>query len=954
MNGERTELMNKPRILVVEAEGSVALDLKRKLTSLGYEVTTAAASGEEAIKRAEEIQPDLALMDIKLKGIMDGIEAAEQIQARFSIPIIFMTASTDDITFQRTKNIQPYGYLLKPFKEKELHNTIEMAFYRREMERKLKESEQWLTTILKSIGDAVIVTDTNGLITFMNPVAEALTGWAQTEALGQELTDILRISDKTSSVAIQKPVVTVIQKLDQIQADKELALFAKNGNRLLIEAKITPIKNEHGAVIGIGLIFQDITQRKRAEEETHRRNRELTLLNRIISASTAETEPVSILETACRELASVFDLPQAAATLLNKATMTTTVVAEYRANGRPSLLSQTISVLNTPCFQYLVSHPNPLEMHDAPPVEVLLTSQADYQNKYFPVHSLFRQRGAASVLLLPLVIDSRFEGCLSLEATQPRHFSKQEIDLAQKVVEQVAGVLAWARLNKAHRQLSAAIEQTAESVVITDTEGTILYVNPAFEWSTGYNRTEVIGQNPRILKSGKQDKTFYEDMWATITNGHKWEGRFINKKKDGSLFIEEATITPVRDEKGTITNYVSVKRDISHQLQQEEQYRQAQKMEAIGLLAGGIAHDFNNLLTAINGFGELAQMRLPPDDPVQKLVKNIVHSGQRAAELVGQMMTFSRKQVIETKILDLNQVVVQIEKMLGRIIGEHIRMETLLAAELWPIEADPSQIEQIIVNLAVNARDAMPNGGWMTIQTSNVMLDEPYVASHLGVEPGRYVLLVISDTGIGMSDEVKSRIFEPFFTTKEIGKGTGLGLATVYGIVKQSGGHIWVYSEEGQGTTFKIYLPYAAQKAGALPDDQQAHALLPGTETILVVEDEPSVRELTTIVLQSAGYNVLVAENGQDVLRLLQESGHQIQLLLTDVVMPGMSGAELAELVHQSHPHLKIVFMSGYADSIIAHHGVLKPGICFIEKPFSPQSLAQIIRETLDGNSQNQ
>ena len=346
-------------------------------------------------------------------------------------------------------------------------------------------------------------------------------------------------------------------------------------------------------------------------------------------------------------------------------------------------------------------------------------------------------------------------------------------------------------------------------------------------------------------------------------------------------------------------------------------------------------------------------MRLPPDDPVQKLVKNIVHSGQRAAELVGQMMTFSRKQVIETKILDLNQVVVQIEKMLGRIIGEHIQMETLLAAELWPIEADPSQIEQIIVNLAVNARDAMPNGGWLTIQTSNVVLDEPYVANHLGVEPGRYVLLVVSDTGIGMSDEVKSRIFEPFFTTKEIGKGTGLGLATVYGIVKQSRGHIWVYSEEAQGTTFKIYLPSAAQKAGALPDDRPAHALLPGTETILVVEDESAVRELTTVVLQGAGYNVLVAENGQDVLRLLQESDHQIQLLLTDVVMPGMSGAELAELVHQSDPHLKIVFMSGYADNIIAHHGVLKSGICFIEKPFSPQSLTQIIRETLDGNSQN-
>jgi signal transduction histidine kinase len=453
------------------------------------------------------------------------------------------------------------------------------------------------------------------------------------------------------------------------------------------------------------------------------------------------------------------------------------------------------------------------------------------------------------------------------------------------------------------------------------------------------------------LKSEHHDQAYYKEMWSTIASGQVWHSRIVNKKKDGTLYTEDTTITPVRDEQGKIVNYVATKRDITHELQLEEQYRQAQKMEAIGLLAGGIAHDFNNLLTAINGFAELSQMRLPPDSPIQKLVGNILHSGKRAADLVGQMLTFSRKQIIESIILDLNSVVADMEKMLRRVIGEHIRMETDLAPDLWPVEADPTQIEQIIVNLAVNARDAMPNGGWLTIETSNVFLDEDYAAGHLGVEPGEHVLLAISDTGFGMSDEVQARIFEPFFTTKEMGKGTGLGLATVYGIVKQSGGHIWVYSEPGQGTTFKIYLPCAVEAIATSFRDNQTNHLLRGTETILLVEDEPAVRELATLILQEQGYKVLEAANGQEALRLSQEHNEKIQLLLTDVVMPGMGGKELAEQLDQTRSDLKILFMSGYADSIIAHHGVLELDIPFMEKPFSSHTLTYKVREVLDGSN---
>jgi signal transduction histidine kinase/DNA-binding response OmpR family regulator len=380
----------------------------------------------------------------------------------------------------------------------------------------------------------------------------------------------------------------------------------------------------------------------------------------------------------------------------------------------------------------------------------------------------------------------------------------------------------------------------------------------------------------------------------------------------------------------------------------EEQYHQAQKMEAVGQLTAGIAHDFNNLLTAINGFAELTQFELSPDDPLQKSLSKILDSGRRAADLVRQLLAFSRKQILEPKVLDLNQVVAETDMMLQRIIGEHIELKTSLAPGLWPVEVDPTQIGQVIVNLAVNAQDAMPKGGSLTIETANVVLDEDYVADHLGAEPGEYVLLSVSDTGIGMSREVKAHIFEPFFTTKERGRGTGLGLATVYGIVKQSGGHIWVYSEEEVGTTFKIYLPRAEGAARPLTRPEMREPLPGGEETILLVEDDAGVRDLARHVLQSQGYTLLEAENGQEALHLVARHPGVVHLLLTDVVMPGMSGRDLAEQLAQAHPNLKTLFMSGYADDMIAHHGVLDPGTPFLQKPFSLMALARKVRAVLD------
>ena len=380
----------------------------------------------------------------------------------------------------------------------------------------------------------------------------------------------------------------------------------------------------------------------------------------------------------------------------------------------------------------------------------------------------------------------------------------------------------------------------------------------------------------------------------------------------------------------------------------EDQLRQSQKMESIGTLAGGIAHDFNNLMTAVNGYSQLALRSLKADDPIRPRIEEIKKAGERAASLTRQLLAFSRKQILQPKVLDLNAVIAGLGKMLPRIIGEDIDLHIELSASLGTLKADPGQIEQVLLNLAVNARDAMPGGGCLTIKTENVSFDEKFAQRHLVVEPGHYVMLSVSDNGCGMDAETRTHIFEPFFTTKEIGKGTGLGLSTVYGIVKQSGGSIWVYSEAGQGTTFKIYLPRLDQVVETEEPIDSLDSVPRGHETILLVEDEQVVLNLSKEVLEEYGYAVITAPNGKEGLQICKDFEGQIDLVITDVVMPYMSGRELAENVGSLRPGTRVLYMSGFTDDAIVRHGVLDDGMCFIQKPFSPAALALRAREVLD------
>jgi len=380
----------------------------------------------------------------------------------------------------------------------------------------------------------------------------------------------------------------------------------------------------------------------------------------------------------------------------------------------------------------------------------------------------------------------------------------------------------------------------------------------------------------------------------------------------------------------------------------EEQFRQAQKIESIGQLTGGIAHDFNNLLTVIMGYSELMLNSLPSDAPLRDHVEQIKEAGKRASLLTQQLLAFSRKQVLQPRVLDLNAVLTNLDRMLQRLIGEDINLVTVPAPGLGRVHADPGQIEQVIMNLAVNARDAMPQGGKLTIETANVELDDAYAHEHISVKPGPYVMVAVSDTGCGMDTETKARLFEPFFTTKEPGKGTGLGLSTVYGIVKQSDGNIWVYSEPGRGTTFKIYLPVVEGMVETVEPGAVHTKSVRGSETILLVEDENSVRRLAHSILRANGYTVLEARQSKEALLLSGQHEGPIHLMVTDIVMPGMSGRDLAERLKPSRPNMQVLFMSGYTDKAIVHHGELDPGTAFLQKPFTPEALARKVREVLD------
>ena len=499
------------------------------------------------------------------------------------------------------------------------------------------------------------------------------------------------------------------------------------------------------------------------------------------------------------------------------------------------------------------------------------------------------------------------------------------------------------------RKLSHAVEQSADTVLITDREGRIQYVNPAFEKLTGYAREESCGKTPRILKSGEQGPETYQEMWKTLLAGQVYRGILVNRKKNGDLYYVEESISPVRDGNGEITHFISNGRDLTERLRLEAQLVQAQKMDAIGRLAGGIAHDFNNLLTIITSYSELALDAAPQESPLEDKLQEILLAARRAAELTRQLLAFSRKQPQALRVVEVNQVVSNIAKMLPRLIGEDIKFNFVPGNRLGQVRIDPVQLEQVLMNLAANARDAMPQGGHLSIETSDVHLTGDYIHGKPAVIPlGRYTLITVTDNGCGIPREDLPHIFEPFYSTKPSGKGTGLGLATVYGVVKQNHGFVWVYSEPGSGTVFKIYFPCVSGHHAVRENEPVRSEPVPrGTETILLVEDESAVRDATGEFLRLQGYQVIEAEDGLAALASAKKHTGTIDLLVTDVVMPNMSGGELAKEFTQLRPGTKFLFVSGYPGKTILDHKVVDLETNFLQKPYTLKQLSQKVRAAL-------
>jgi PAS domain S-box-containing protein len=500
------------------------------------------------------------------------------------------------------------------------------------------------------------------------------------------------------------------------------------------------------------------------------------------------------------------------------------------------------------------------------------------------------------------------------------------------------------------RKLSQAIEQSPVSIIITDTKGSIEFVNAKFTQITGYTYSEALGQNPSFLKSGETPAQEYRRLWQTISSGDVWQGEFHNRKKNGELFWEHATISPVRNTDNVITHYVAVKEDITERKKLADQVRQSQKLEAVGQLAGGVAHDFNNMLGVIIGHSEMALLKADQNSPLRKNIEAILAAGKRSTEVTRQLLAFARKQPIAPKVLNLNRTVEGMLKLLRRLIGEDMDLVWVPGDALWPVKMDPSQVDQILANLCVNARDAIGGPGMITIETQKADFDDAYCAEHNGFSPGEYVMLTVSDNGSGMDNSTIEKIFDPFFTTKEVSKGTGLGLATVYGIIKQNAGFINVYSEPGHGSTFRIYLP---RYSGMLVHTSKQSPVAPlprGDETILLVEDEPEVLEMAKQMLENFGYTVLASSTPREAIHIARENSGDINLVITDMIMPEMTGRDLISNLISLRAGLKYLFISGYSENVISHHGILEKGVNLIQKPFSSQELAAKVREVLDSN----
>jgi PAS domain S-box-containing protein len=712
-----------------------------------------------------------------------------------------------------------------------------------------------------------------------------------------------------------------------------------DGRVRMMHSRGTIHRDATGRLIeAIGTV-QDVTERRLAEARIRQLNRVYAMLGGISESLVREKDPDTALAAACRITVNTGGFLMAWIGILDDGGRLQIRAHAGADGGVVSVLERLI--------------------RDAPPAGCRFTADAVRLGRHTicdniasdPDTATWRdealRRQYRSMAALPLVRDGRPVGVFNIYASEPDVFDEQEVRLLDDVANDISFALELLRRDVERRQAEErfrlVVENIREVFWISDATGTLEFVSPAYETIWGRPLGDLHDLSVTFLDTvHPDDRPRIDRMIRQQLETGATDETFRILRPDGTVRWIRSRSFPVFNQAGELERVVGTTTDVTEQRQLEEQFRQAQKMESVGRLAGGIAHDFNNLLTVINGTAELAGLDLPRDAPMRADLLQIRQAGDRAASLTRQLLALSRQQILKPAVINLTAVVRGMQSMLRRLIGEHVDLAFRLDDTLGHIKADPSQIEQVILNLAVNAQDAMPDGGTLSIVTAGVYLDS---ADHLAPREGRYAMLAVSDTGIGMDEATRQRIFEPFFTTKEVGKGTGLGLSTVYGIVQQSEGGVFVYSEPGRGSTFKVYLPQVDDLPLAPPSFEIGDQS--GTETILLVEDEPALRSLTKRILSSAGYTVLDADSGDKALAALTAHTGPVHLLLTDVVMPGMNGRDLATRVVAVRPGIRVLFASGYTDDALFRHGVLDDSSRFLSKPYAPGELRRKIREAL-------
>ncbi|MGM0680637.1 MAG: PAS domain S-box protein, partial [Thermodesulfobacteriota bacterium] len=866
-----------------------------------------------------------------------------------------------------------------------IHGYFRRKYYRDNLA--LSESRNSLIRIFDSIGDGVMVTDDQGLITRMNPAAEQLTGWSQAEASGRKLLEVFRIFNTLTRREAEDPVHEVLKNGFTAELAGNITLVAKDDTEYQVADTGAPTRNDRGEITGVVLVFRDVTEkyeRERTLKENEERFRSL-FINMGSGAMIVETRnegqdfvfldfnsAAEKIEGLAREKVlghSVLEIfPGIKETGIFKVMKRVwqtgepehmppvfyedeqisgwrenyiyrlgngEVVAMYEDVSERKALEEELRESKDFLEKVLESLSHPFYVVDPLDYTIKLANRAARFGDY--------QEGATCYQ----VCYNRSEPCTGedhpcplrevIETGQPTvgehvHYNEEGeryyvethaypvFDREGSISRVIIYALDITERKEAEtecQRLVTTIKQVADSIVITDHEGTILYVNPSFERITGYSRLEAIGENFIMLKNGVQDEPFYEKMWETLHRGETWRGHLTNRKKNGELYEEEATITPVLDENGEIKNFVAVKRDITEKLELERQLRQTQKMEAIGTLAGGIAHDFNNILAAILGFSELAKDELAADDKARKDLDKVLEAGNRAKELVKQILTFSRSTEKDLKPLKVQYILKEALKMLRSTIPSSIEIKENIDTGCESVLADPTQIYQVIMNLCTNAYQAMHGrGGILGVTLSQSELDENNLSSKWDLEPGVYIILEVSDTGPGIPEHLMERIFEPYFTTKKKEEGTGMGLSVVHGIVKGHGGHVSVYSELGQGATFRVYLPRYGYEAPASEQKKSEGSLPGGKERILVVDDEEFVVRVEKRMLENLGYEVTALTSSKEALEIFRKDPEYFDLVITDMAMPELAGAQLSKNLLEVRSDIPIILCTGYSDLI--------------------------------------